>query len=150
MKSKNSTTTPIRIVYDCSCTQYPNPSLNDCLETGPSLINDLVEILIQFRVNKIAFTSDIEKAFLNVQLVKHDRKYTKCLRLSDPMDTESDFVVYQFASVLFGSSSSPFIQNSVVKTHLDSEETPVADDIKQNIYVDNVISGINTVHDIQK
>ncbi|XP_077866221.1 uncharacterized protein LOC144353806 [Saccoglossus kowalevskii] len=148
--AKYSTTTPIRIVYDCSCTQYPNPSLNDCLETGPSLINDLVEILIRFRVNKIAFTSDIEKAFLNVQLAEHDRKYTKFLWLSDPTDTESDFVVYQFASVLFGSASSPFILNSVVKTHLDSEETPVADDIKRNIYVDNVISGINSTQSTLK
>ena len=32
---KDSTTTPLRIVYDCSCRQSPTkPSLNDCLQAG--------------------------------------------------------------------------------------------------------------------
>ena len=35
---KDSTTTPLRIVYDCSCRQSPTqPSLNDCLQAGPPL-----------------------------------------------------------------------------------------------------------------
>ena len=34
---KESATTPIRIVYDCSCKQsHGSPSLNDCLHAGPS------------------------------------------------------------------------------------------------------------------
>ena len=45
---KDSPTTPIRIVYDCSCKQGKKSSLNDCLGTGPSLINDMVEMLIRF------------------------------------------------------------------------------------------------------
>jgi hypothetical protein len=66
---KDSSTTPIRVVvYDCSCKQGNNPSLNDCLDTGPSLIKDLVAILIRFRLYPIGFVSDIEKAFLNIQL----------------------------------------------------------------------------------
>ena len=33
---KESLTTPIRIVYNCSCKQFPDlPSLNDCLNSGP-------------------------------------------------------------------------------------------------------------------
>ena len=44
---KDSTTTPIRIVYDCSCRQSTNyPSLNDCLQVGPPFINDLCTLLI--------------------------------------------------------------------------------------------------------
>ena len=44
--SKDSKTTPIRIVYECSCRLSDNhPSLNDCLEIGPSLVNDLCSIL---------------------------------------------------------------------------------------------------------
>ncbi|XP_074649042.1 uncharacterized protein LOC141904356 [Tubulanus polymorphus] len=138
---KESITTPIRIVYDCSCKQGDNPSLNDCLESGPSLINDLVQILIRFRTNNVAFTSDIEKAFLNVKLGENDRNFTKFLWLSDPTDPDSPFKVYRFKSVLFGSTSSPFILNSVVKTHLQSENTEISIDMQSNIYVDNVLSG---------
>ena len=48
---KDSPTTPIRIVYDCSCKQGKNSSLNDCFDTGPSLINDMLEMLIRFRLH---------------------------------------------------------------------------------------------------
>ena len=91
---KDSPTTPIRIVYDCSCKQGKKSSLNDCLDTGPSLINDMVEMLIRFRLHEVAIVSDIEKAFLNIQLSESDRNFTKFFWLSDPCDTESEFKVY--------------------------------------------------------
>ena len=70
---KASTTTPIRIVYDCSCRQSANhPSLNDCLQVGPPFINDLCTLLIRFRTHKIGIVTDIEKAFLHVQLAEDD------------------------------------------------------------------------------
>ncbi|XP_074649056.1 uncharacterized protein LOC141904369 [Tubulanus polymorphus] len=49
---KESSTTPIRIVYNASLSTAGNPSLNDCLETGPTLLNDLGSILIRFRLHK--------------------------------------------------------------------------------------------------
>ncbi|XP_006817250.1 uncharacterized protein LOC102806905 [Saccoglossus kowalevskii] len=65
--SKDSESTPIRIVYDCSATsKRDQPSLNQCLVTGPPLHNSLTSILIRFRSNPIAMTADIEKAFLQI------------------------------------------------------------------------------------
>ena len=47
---KESATTPVRIVYDCSCREARHlASLNDCLETGPAFLNDLPTILLRFR-----------------------------------------------------------------------------------------------------
>ncbi|XP_006821839.1 uncharacterized protein LOC100377489 [Saccoglossus kowalevskii] len=92
---KDSETTPIRIVYDCSCKKNADsPSLNDCLMTGPPLLNDLTSILLRFRANPIALTSDIEKAFLQIRLEPDERKFTKFLWLSNPRDIESEFVTY--------------------------------------------------------
>ncbi|VDI65680.1 Hypothetical predicted protein [Mytilus galloprovincialis] len=71
---KDSSTTPIRIVYDCSCKMYQNqPSLNDCLMKTPPELNDLSKILVRFRLHRYAITTDIEKAFLHVGLNKDDR-----------------------------------------------------------------------------
>ncbi|XP_070546084.1 uncharacterized protein [Ptychodera flava] len=143
---KDSTTTPIRIVYDCSCKgNNTSPSLNDCLMTGPPLLNDLTSILLRFRANPIALTSDIEKAFLQIRLEPYERKFTKFLWLSDPNDVDSEFVTYQFKSVLFGAVCSPFILNAVIKTQMEADpENQTAADLKQDIYVDDVISGCPT------
>ncbi|VDI00805.1 Hypothetical predicted protein, partial [Mytilus galloprovincialis] len=82
---KDSATTPIRIVYDCSCRETPDiPSLNDCLLNIPPNLNDIAAILLRFRLNKYAVTTDIEKAFLNVGLEEKDRDVYKILLVQQP------------------------------------------------------------------
>ncbi|XP_071171156.1 uncharacterized protein [Mytilus edulis] len=74
---KDSSTTPIRIVYDCSCRQdSESPSLNDCLSSTPPQLNKLTDILTRFRYGKYALTTDIEKAFLQIGLDEEDRDST--------------------------------------------------------------------------
>ena len=64
---KESLTTPIHIVYDCSSKQsLDSPSLNDCLNPGPPFLNDTCTILVRFRQHNIAFSADLEKTFLQV------------------------------------------------------------------------------------
>ena len=105
---KQSATTPVRIVYDCSCRQSPrHPSLNDCLQAGPPFLIDICTLLLRFRSHRIALVTDIEKAFLHVQLAEKDRSYTHFLWLSEPHNPESQFTIYRFRVVLFGSVSSP-------------------------------------------
>ncbi|XP_053388225.1 uncharacterized protein LOC128551403 [Mercenaria mercenaria] len=65
---KESNTTPIRIVYDCSCKSRDQPILNDCLLSTPPELNDLTGNLLRFRMNRYAIATDIEKAFLNIGL----------------------------------------------------------------------------------
>ena len=66
----DSSTTPIRIVYDCSCRENPRAtSLNDCLMVGPPFLNDLCTILLCFRY---ALSTDVEKASLHVRLHEAD------------------------------------------------------------------------------
>ena len=143
---KDSESTPIRIVYDCSATTGKNqPSLNQYLDTGPPLLNSLTSILLRFRANPIALTADIEKAFLQIRLHETDRKYTKFLWLTDSTDINSPFETFQFKSVLFGATCSPFILNAAIK-HLTNEHIskPTAQILQQDIYVDDVISSCAT------
>ena len=57
-------TTKVRVVYDCSSKMAGNVSLNECLEVPEPLYADLLAVLINFRVHKVAIIGDIEKAFL--------------------------------------------------------------------------------------
>ncbi|XP_066973185.1 uncharacterized protein [Macrobrachium rosenbergii] len=64
-----SISTKIRPVFDGSSRGSNGVSLNDCLESGPSLNPDLVEVLLRFRRWKVALTADITKAFLQIKVV---------------------------------------------------------------------------------
>ena len=145
---KDSATTPIRIVYDCSFhSSINNPSLNDCLHAGPPFLNDMCSILLRFRTFTYGLSTDIEKAFLHVGLDESDRDFTRFFWLSNPEDPEGKFQVYRFKTVLFGSTSSPFMLNATLHHHLANYNTPAAEDMKENIYVDNIISGCNEEQD---
>ena len=138
---KESNTTPIRVVYDCSAkVSSKSLSLNDCLYTGPSLVPDLAQVLLRFRCQKYVFILDIEKAFLMVQLHENDRDYTRFLWPKDPSDPESDFLIYRFRVVLFGATCSQFLLNATIRHHLNNldEANEMIDDIKRGLYIDNL------------
>ena len=146
---KESATTPIRIVYDCSCHGDGNSaSLNDCLMVGPPFLNNLCAILLRFCIHIFAFSTDIEKAFLHVKLHPSDRNFTRFLWPSNPQIPDDDFQTYRFTVVPFGSSSSPFMLGAVLNLHLSKFHNKVATDMRDNVYVDNILSGCNTEADL--
>jgi len=53
--------------------------------------------------------------------------------------------MYQFCCVPFGIVCSPFLLGGEIKFHLREVGTPVASTISDNIYVDNVSLGANSV-----
>jgi len=104
----------------------------------------LCGILLHFRSRTFALSTNIEKAFLHVKLHPDDRNFTRFLwppNLDDPADK---FITYHFTVVPFGSTSSPFILAAVLDLHLSEIASPVAADMKENIYVDNILFGCNT------
>ena len=147
---KDSTTTPIRIVFDCSSRKSPNlPSLNDCLESTPPALNDLTSILMRFSIHSYAATTDIKKAFLHIGLDEKDRDVTRFLWPSDINNPDSPLSTYLFKSVLFGATCSLFILNSTLLKHLDNNKhAPAAEIIKRDIYVDNVLSSFENESDL--
>ena len=141
---KDSSTTPIRIVFDCSCKVSPeSPSLNDCLNETPPILNDITSILLRFRSQRYACTTDIEKAFLNIGLESEDRDVTRFFWLSDPTNPESDLEVYRFKSILFGATCSPFILSATILKHLDSNKCEFTETLVKDLYVDNIISSFS-------
>ena len=147
-------TTKIRIVYDAPARISSDaPSLNDCLHVGPSLLPDLSALLMKFRVPQIAMTADIEKAFLQVELSEVDRDATRFLwikNIQEPIDVEGNIECYTFRRVLFGASPSPFLLGATLRYHLDKQKDDwVADDLKNSMYMDNVLSGVSDDEDAE-
>jgi len=141
-------TTKVRIVYDASAkTASQNPSLNECLHRGPVILEDLGGLLLRFRKHRVVLLADIEKAFLQVGLNQKDRDATRFLWLKDPTQpvTEHNIQAYRFCRVPFGIVCSPFLLAATVQHHLSqsTRTSPVAEQILSNLYVDNVITGVD-------
>ncbi|GBN51263.1 hypothetical protein AVEN_58623-1 [Araneus ventricosus] len=141
-----SSTTKMRIVFDASSSHsFQHLSFNDCLWPGPNLNSNIFDTLINFRLNKFAFISDIEKAFLQLTLAEKDRDAVRFLW------TENDTLqVYRFNRVLFGVRSSPFLLSASIKTHLKKfhDEFPTTTEcLNRCFYVDDFISGADSLQD---
>lgn len=60
---ESSETTKLRTVYDASAKTTNGYSLNDRMHIGPTILENLLFVLIRWRMGKIAITSDIEKMY---------------------------------------------------------------------------------------
>ena len=148
---KNSLTSPIRIVFNASFnTSKEFVSLNECLEKGPSLITDIVNLLLNFRFNDIGIVSDIEKMFHMIGLHESHRKYARFIWLENSSDPNSKLIVYQFLVILFGTKSSSFVSIATVLKHLNLNPCDISDIIKRKMYVDNIINTVKTKIDAIK
>ena len=131
-----SISTKVRPVFNASAKGHNNVSLSNCLETGSSLIPDLLGILKRFRRWKFALCADITKAFFRVGVHPVDRDVHRFF-WNDQAVTR----VMRFTQVPFGSKSSPFLLNATIRYHLSQYLTsPVVEELTSNMYVDNSIS----------
>ncbi|GFW33561.1 integrase catalytic domain-containing protein [Trichonephila clavipes] len=67
----------IRALFDASARDKNRPSLNDCLNRGPYLIDLIPDIIDRFRLYPIGLSSDIEKAFLRLSIIPEHRDYLR-------------------------------------------------------------------------
>ena len=68
---KNAESTEIRIVYDASARVNASvPSLNECLEIGPSLQNQLWNVLVRYRFYLVAIACDLKQDALRFHRIK--------------------------------------------------------------------------------
>ena len=74
---------------------------------------------------KVALTTDIEKAFLQVGLQRADRDVTRFLWLKDPTKplSKDNLQIYRYTRVPSGDISSPFLLGATILHHLEQVET---------------------------
>ncbi|GFS99904.1 retrovirus-related Pol polyprotein from transposon TNT 1-94 [Trichonephila clavipes] len=127
---QESLTTKMRIVFDASSHEDGQPSLNDCIWSGGNLNPNIFHLIISFRLNTIAITADIERAFLQISLRDEDRDAVRFL-FPDIRSNQTDpykFQVYRFKRVMFGVNVSPFLLSATIKHHIENyrEQYPAA------------------------
>lgn len=149
---ESAETTKMRIMYDASARAYDSvPSLNDCLEIGPPLQNQLWKVLLRGRFHLVAIAGDICKAFFQVRIREQDQDALRFhwLDSKDPLHVR----MFRFTRVLFGLGPSPFLLGGVIQHHLNTCRPTNPDrvaEIERELYVDDLISGGGTVQEAKQ
>ena len=149
---ESAETTKMRIVYDASARAYDSASsLNDCLEVGLPLQNELWKVLLRGRFHSVAIAGDIRKAFLQVRIREQDRDALRFhwLHSKDPLHV----CTYRFTRTLFGLGPSPFLLGGVNQHHLNTCRLTNPDrvaEIERELYVDDLISGGGTIQEAKQ
>ena len=124
-------------------------SMNNCLETGPALQNLLWSVLIRPRFKPVALCVDLQKAFLQMRIKAED-----CDALRFHWNKKRDprqIGILRFTRLAFGLVQSPFILVGTLQEHLETyiEKYPIkVPEIKDDLYVDDLISGGNVFEQV--
>ena len=144
--------TKLRVVYDCSAKSRPEePSLNDCLETGPPLQPHLFDILMRARTYKYLITGDICKAFHQIMIQQKDMDVQRLFWYENLRD--KTIKEYRFTRVIFGCNASPYILGATLQRHFMKYEHEFPEDVKSlldNTYVDDILAGSNSIAKLEK
>ena len=142
---ESSNTTKLRVVFDASAkpSKGKKGSLNDHLLVGPTIQDDLFTHLLRFRTHPYVILADIEKMYRQFLVREEDRIFQKLLWFNG--DTIQE---HALNTVTFGVSSAPYLAiRSLHQLAIDEEKHfPLAAKIlKNDMYVDNMITGCNSI-----
>lgn len=140
---ESSNTTKVRVVFDASAKTSNGVSLNDM--AGPTIQDKLFSHLLRFRTYKFVVTADIEKMYRQVSLHEKDRRYQRILWRKD-----GEIKTFQLNTLTFGITSSPFLAIRTIQKLADDEShnhPRAAKIIKTHLYVDDLITGADTVNE---
>ena len=141
---QTSLTTKTRVVFDGSAKTTTGISLNDCLMVGPTIQDDLLSILLRFRLHAYVLTADLEKMYRQIEVHPADRAFQKILFRSSVNEQVKS---YTLNTVTYGTASASFLATRALKQLALDEAArhPVASAvIIRDFYVDDLLTGART------
>ncbi|XP_055542991.1 uncharacterized protein LOC129728568 [Wyeomyia smithii] len=142
----SSSSTKYRVVFDASAKSSPlEVSLNDVLQIGPVVQNDLYHIVLRFRTFRVAFTADISKMYRQILAAPSDRRFLRIFWREKP---SLPLRVLELCTVTYGTASAPYQATRCLLqlAEEDGREFPIATRIvKEETYMDDVLSGADSV-----
>ncbi|KAI5747814.1 hypothetical protein M8J77_018781 [Diaphorina citri] len=154
---KPNSTTPVRPVFDCSAKDGKKASLNECLESGPNLLEKIPAVLAKFRQEKFGISGDIAKAFLQISITPRDRDFLRFLWRTE----DGELQVLRHCRVVFGATPSPFLLEACIRLHIDtlisrceegnSTHNPeLLVTLRDSFYVDNCLSSVSSLEQAER
>ena len=145
-------TTKPRVVYDGSAV-FDGMSLNQVVLAGENLLNNLVELLIRFRLGKFACVADLSKCFFLVKIPPDQRDLFRLIWFKDSKMLSDDVQVYRFTRHVWGINSCPFVALLAMKRLIDENPTKACEAMLQAVlnkrYMDDVLFASSSFEDLR-
>lgn len=140
---ESSITTKLRVVFDGSV-KITGISLNGTLMIGARLQNNLIDIILRFRLHTIAITTDLRKMYRQVLVHEADRDYQRILWRSSMNEPIQDF---RLNIVTYELSCAPFLAVRCVRylaSNANEQLRQASQVLLNDLYVDDVLTGVNS------
>ena len=143
--SPNSVSTPMRVVFNSKAKVKGGVSLNDCLAKGPCLLNQLLGILLRFRLEQFAFIGDIRKMYHSIDIPLTDQM-THLFLWRDLKENQRP-KTYAITAVNMGDRPAAAIAQTALRMTAEEAESEYPEAsrlIIENSYMDDIPGSIET------
>ncbi|XP_011865955.1 PREDICTED: uncharacterized protein LOC105560979 [Vollenhovia emeryi] len=142
---ESSLTTKLRVVFDGSVRTTAGISLNDTLMIGARLQDNLIDIMLRFRLHAIAITADLKKMYRQILVHEADRDYQRILWRSSVGEPIREF---RLNTVTYGLSCAPFLAVRCVRhlaSNADDRLMQASQVLLNDLYVDDILTGVSSI-----
>lgn len=142
-------TEKIRCVFNASSKGPGGMSLNDELLAGPKLQQDIVDIILHFRLHEVVFSADIRQMYRQVLVHPDDRQYQLIVWRDN---TELEIQKFQLNTLSYGVTTAAFLAMRCLHELAEQgkETHPYASQILRNdIFVDDIVTGASSLTEAQ-
>lgn len=120
-------------------------SRNDVLKTGLNLMNNLVGVLMIFRLEKIAVIADLQQMFYRFLVHPSHRDYLRFVWCENN-DTTKPLIDYRMKVNVFGNGPSPAVAALGLRKTANMAEKITGSDVKMYIYKNFYVDGALSSH----
>ncbi|XP_037930931.1 uncharacterized protein LOC119665760 [Teleopsis dalmanni] len=144
----DSTSTKLRVVFDCSCKTDSGLSLNEVMMKGPLVQDDLLSIILRFRCYKYAITADVTKIYRQAWVTDDDANYQTIFWRSS---SDENIKAYRLRTITYGTTSAPYLATRCLKQLSEDyiDKYPIGSrKVLSDFYMDDLINGSNDENEI--
>ena len=141
-----------RVVFDGAAT-YGGVALNDAVFAGTNLLNDLVSVLIRFRLGKFACMADLSKCYFQISLPESQQDLFRLIWYTDNDLDRGEIQRYRFTRHVWGINSSAYIALLAIERLILENPTAASQltlsMVENNRYMDDMLMTSESLTDLE-
>lgn len=138
---ESSVSTKLRVVFDGTAQPSDGSSLNEGLMVGPSLLQNITNLIVRWRQHKICLIGDIKQMYRQILVSKEDVDYQRIVwrnTLDEPI------VEKRLLTVTYGTACAPYLAIRTLHQLAEDEKAnfpELVSVVKSDFYMDDLLTG---------